>query len=569
MQQPKTKKRFGCFRILLICGLLTIGLVAFWAWMNFTGGPIDGKPLVRVSPETTAITEPLDGNGDPDYITYLDRQYREGATPENNAAVLLLQAVGPTLEARQFGETYYQRLGIEPLKADGDYWIDFSEWKKKLFANDSELSSAERDQQLSDQYDFATKNPWAAEQFPELAQWLDQNSKPLELIRAATLRPRYYAPVFDNTEVPTVLGAGSELVHRNRELARALSISAMKHLGENDAVAAFSETLAIRRTARLTDQGPSLVDGFMAIALETLATEAELKIIVSGRATKQQLLDYRATIEQLPPLHRIYNRIDNAERFLVLDLMITFGRGELDHEKYMGSEGGIRLGLLGRMIFAYADWNTALTLTNDVFDRIVEATKQETFKLRKEAFTAIETEFEDVVTELLDAKVMAGIVFGGRRVRGKHAGKLMSALMLTPMFAALVAESRAIGMHRFSLIAISLELYKMDHGEYPRSLDELVPDYCESVPLDPFTEEPFHYTRKDKTYLLYSVGSNLCDDLGFGFDDIGSDGDDWSAKVTIVDWQQFQQDQLDRKEAERLELLELLRGEGDGLFPKE
>jgi hypothetical protein len=46
-------------------------------------------------------------------------------------------------------------------------------------------------------------------------------------------------------------------------------------------------------------------------------------------------------------------------------------------------------------------------------------------------------------------------------------------------------------------VAIKLQLalmaYRLDHGQYPEQLAELVPDYLKHLPIDPFGGEPFCY----------------------------------------------------------------------------
>ena len=53
------------------------------------------NPPIVVSKQTTYITAPLRPDGLPDYVQYLRDQLREGVTPENNAAVLMWQVMGP------------------------------------------------------------------------------------------------------------------------------------------------------------------------------------------------------------------------------------------------------------------------------------------------------------------------------------------------------------------------------------------------------------------------------------------------------------------------------------------
>lgn len=56
-----------------------------------------------------------------------------------------------------------------------------------------------------------------------------------------------------------------------------------------------------------------------------------------------------------------------------------------------------------------------------------------------------------------------------------------------------------------------------DNGHLPYGLSELIPEYIESLPLDPFSDENKTYSYEvtgDKTWRTYSVGLDSRDDLG-------------------------------------------------------
>jgi len=64
-------------------------------------------------------------------------------------------------------------------------------------------------------------------------------------------------------------------------------------------------------------------------------------------------------------------------------------------------------------------------------------------------------------------------------------------------------------------IACALERYWLAHGEYPESLDVLLPQFIEKLPHDIIGGQPLHYRRTDGgKFLLYSVGWNETDDGG-------------------------------------------------------
>jgi hypothetical protein len=63
--------------------------------------------------------------------------------------------------------------------------------------------------------------------------------------------------------------------------------------------------------------------------------------------------------------------------------------------------------------------------------------------------------------------------------------------------------------------AIALERFRLEHGEFPESLDALAPQFMEKIPHDVIGGQPLHYRRTDDgQFVLYSVGWNETDDGG-------------------------------------------------------
>jgi hypothetical protein len=75
-------------------------------------------------------------------------------------------------------------------------------------------------------------------------------------------------------------------------------------------------------------------------------------------------------------------------------------------------------------------------------------------------------------------------------------------------------------------IACALERYHLAHGEYPETLDTLVPQLIEKLPHDIIGGQPLLYRRTgDGKFLLYSIGWNETDDDGTASDKM--DQGDW------------------------------------------
>jgi hypothetical protein len=65
-----------------------------------------------------------------------------------------------------------------------------------------------------------------------------------------------------------------------------------------------------------------------------------------------------------------------------------------------------------------------------------------------------------------------------------------------------------------AIAALASEKFRLDHGRLPASLDELVPAYLPSSPVDPFDGKPLRLAKTDQGIVIYSVDENGTDDGG-------------------------------------------------------
>ena len=61
---------------------------------------------------------------------------------------------------------------------------------------------------------------------------------------------------------------------------------------------------------------------------------------------------------------------------------------------------------------------------------------------------------------------------------------------------------------------LACRIFRNQHGRYPDSLDALVPEILDKVPIDPFTGRRLIYRLSSEEVLIYSLGSNEKDDGG-------------------------------------------------------
>lgn len=104
----------------------------------------------------------------------------------------------------------------------------------------------------------------------------------------------------------------------------------------------------------------------------------------------------------------------------------------------------------------------------------------------------------------------------------------LTKLLMPALSRVLVEDVKAHALLAVADTALAIELWRLEHGDWPESLDRLVPELLESVPEDPFSEAVLLYARTLDGAVVYSVGQD-------GFDDGGNDPDrDWQAGGTDI-----------------------------------
>jgi len=140
--------------------------------------------------DTTVITGPIDKDGYLDYGTALNERLGKGIGPQDNANVLIWQALGPTPRGLEQGmpAEYFELLGIaEPAKS-GDTFVGLAVYYNRQFQGD-------HDGAYEDDRRRVSQRSWRTWDLPYLAAWLKLNEKPLRLVVEASQRSHYFDPL--------------------------------------------------------------------------------------------------------------------------------------------------------------------------------------------------------------------------------------------------------------------------------------------------------------------------------------------------------------------------------------
>jgi hypothetical protein len=242
------------------------------------------SPLFTISPETTVIDGPLTTYGTIDYVAHLNERYSEGVTTENNAVVLLCEALGPAIFEDAARERFFELLGTAAPPAEGEYIVGLRDFANCVDASDSQRAYED----LFAQFEEARGRPWTANEFPELAEWVAINEAPLSVVASASLRPRYYSPLVSTPE-NQLSRVQLDLEQSVMSLSGVLTARAMLRMGAHDIDGAIDDALCAFRLGRLYSQGPTVIGRLAAMALDRYAVQTVVSLLSSDELNDVQL----------------------------------------------------------------------------------------------------------------------------------------------------------------------------------------------------------------------------------------------------------------------------------------
>jgi hypothetical protein len=479
------------------------------------------RVLVTISKETTYITEPLRPDGYPDYVAALNQRFSAGVTPENNAAVLFWKAMGPGMLGKKDQEAYFKMLGIPPLPESGDYFVGSGNFvdrhKSEIKGTTDEPNAQEKE--LWRQFEVILKRPWSKQEFPLWAEWVAANEKPLALLVEVSKRPRRYDPMLGEMVITVLLPAAQQ----HREVARALIARAMLRIHDGKSDEAWEDLMACHRLARLVGQGATLIEVLVAVTLDGMACAGDHALLEHGKLSSAQIAKMQEYLAKLPPIPKMVDKLDVAERIMFLDCVTTMAReGPSTLTQITGSEVREKKStvesLMDSIGTAMIDWDIILRMGNSWHDRICDACRKPTRIEQKKAWDSIDKDLRRLAKSSKGLTSFGLSMLGSpRKTVSERAGQILVALLLPAFSAAMNAEDRATMQFELTKLAFALAAYRAEHGSYPKRLADLVPKYVAEVPKDIFNDALLHYDQKGDGYLLYSVGVNGKDDGGKGY----------------------------------------------------
>lgn len=475
-----------------------------------------------LSKETTYITEPLLPDGRPDYLGYLNREASRGVTRENNAAIPIIRALGPEFIPEEVRTEILKRLGLADLPAEGDYFQRFETETLK--------------QQMA--WEAGLEGPWSAEEYPQLAAWLEANARPLDLLREAAGREKYYVPLVIEDDMPLlrtkVPGLGAY-----RSVVRTLRISANAKRKAGKVDEAWRDCLTMYRLGVQLSNSPLLITQLIGTTCFIAADETAQDIATSGKPSRKQLETILKELPEYPFSKTLIASVSGSERFTILEIVCriainyeefpVLGAVIAGKEKPVVSEQGMAT---VRRAFENVIYDIPLSMLNDAMDKQIQVMTAETYAAFQQGIEAQNQRVQAMKTNLASEMIDIDMDSWFRKLddvspedKSRKMGQFYLSLLFPSFARTKVLTDRVSMTHDLTRLAIALAIHKKQHGSYPETLDALSPGILKAIPRDWFADGPFVYKREGDGYVLYSVGENAQDDGGKTSDD-GEEFDD-------------------------------------------
>ena len=476
--------------------------------------------IIPIGYDTTRLTGPLRPNGTVNYTAELNRINSAGVTPKNNAAPLLIDAMGPKalIGSARDHRAIYKMLQMAPPPAHAQFvtsyyrWIHnhthYYQWLRKHV-----VTAEQWKLQSSGAVSLLSHRPWTAGHRPLVAAWIRANAAPLALLQKARAFPRYFIPHIHI--IPIYFNSPSVRSPLSFALAEAATTRAMMRLGAGNIRGALADLAAVRHLIHLLDQGGQIL--WWTHWIEQICQQDEAALANSKEISRGQLESLLAEFGSRPRLRRPMDTYGLNVRYLrysrLAFLMAAARTGlrtcfyETNHWGSPFWNGPRHVPFWRNMLLdalVPIDFPALMRRVNTIDDQLKAACHKPTYRQRAAALSAI-----------------APMISWKQRIESYNNGNIVSKIFHPPgiliylfaPFAPYYAENlndmheMYIMRRNLTILAIALAIYKRDHGRYPRRLAALAPQYVKAIPLDGFVDKPLTYHPRDhgQSFLLESA----------------------------------------------------------------
>jgi len=473
--------------------------------------------------------------------------------PEHNGQRLLIAALGPrVLEQNALMDAVpWEQLPTHELSKRWfeNYWLPLCEhmfidpyarpwlfdsldyyhfFRKEWEANNQEADAKydyKPDEELRQQLIAA---PWTAEDHPHVARWVEERSPVLDLFGMAVRKPNF-ASWRPRPELGNIYMILLPDVQANRAFGRELSIRVTERLGRGDVDGAWYDVMSMFYLSRNHyTHDPIIVTNLVGFAVEGMGRESAKVVLQHGSLTPEQLERFAHDLDSLPRKTALQTEF---ERYMIFaGLQMLQNRDFAIFEPCCGG-GSVPITDL-TSFFLYLFGGDGDSFRNDYIPRYLTFLPLDRNIAGKRVAEILQTQrrvsgnsawnVNRIVSRKYDADFDNVLMEKARQARSpwsflrvpliRTRSELVADYVASTLFPALGAANYAhcrTNTHLELLrLSVALERYKAANGEYPETLDALIPKYLVEVPLEPLTgRQSFVYQRSpdaETAFLLHS-----------------------------------------------------------------
>jgi hypothetical protein len=344
-----------------------------------------------------------------------------------------------------------------------------------------------------------------SEQTVQIQHWLQDNKEILDSIVAASKMPYCW---FTYTNERSLHGDSIQVhgpgLNTLSMISKALSWRAVLNARVGQIVEAINDILACYRFGQQLKGDKNVVHQILGILIESHSTKALRNIISENKVDTKILADFQNDLEniirnekfvvsfeiskmyQLDTIQKLFTDGGLGNGHLYLPRLVDDFRNQNKHN-YNLIAGYIISGL-----FYHPNKEQTIETLNKFYDYWEQLSLKTPAQIHKES-TNIDEELKSIVKGNLFLET-ATLIAGNHILESIYQNKVDAEATLT---------------------VLAITRYKLDKGQYPDNLEQLVDDgYLNQLPIDPFSDKPLAYKQKDGDFILYSYSLNCTDEGG-------------------------------------------------------